>query len=172
MKPWTETATARGRVESIALTLRQPRSVNWIKEQADVGSWETTKSHLDHLVEMGRLKTVEVDGDTRYAPDRMREYLDHVRDLVVENTKEELRDELEAIAEEIEGWKETYDVDSREQLDASLGEEDLASDDLRERRKILAYWEENDEYRRAITHALRLYDDLRAQDDDTGAVQA
>jgi hypothetical protein len=27
-----------------------------------VGSWETTESHLDHLVEMGRLKTVEVNG--------------------------------------------------------------------------------------------------------------
>lgn len=48
----------------------------------------------------------------RYVPDPMREYLDHIRDLVVENTWEELRDELEAIAEEIETWKAEYDVDA------------------------------------------------------------
>ncbi|MFB6296099.1 MAG: hypothetical protein ABEH66_04565 [Halobacteriales archaeon] len=172
MEPWTETATARERVESVALTLRQPRSVNWIKEQAEVGSWETTKSHLDHLVEMGRLRAVERDGHTRYAPDRMREYLDHVRDLVVENTKEELRDELETIAAETEDWKDTHGVDSRSELEASLGDPDLAPPEIRERRKVLTYWEENDQYRRSITHALRLYDDLRAVDEDASPARA
>jgi len=68
MQPWTETDTAREHVESIALTLRETRSVNRIKEQADVDSWETAKSHPNHLVEMGRLNTVRVDGGRRYAP--------------------------------------------------------------------------------------------------------
>jgi hypothetical protein len=164
MKPWTETMTARERIEEVALTLREPRSVNWVREQADVGSWETAKSQLEHLVEMGRLTTVDVDGDTRYVTDPMREYLDHIRDLVVEHTKEELRDELEAIAEEVEAWRAEYGVDSPAALDASLGEADLAPEELRERRQVAAYWEENDEYRQRITHALELYDDLTAQD--------
>lgn len=172
MDSWTETTTARERIESIALTLRQPRSVNWIREQASVGSWETTKSQLEHLVEMGRLKTVDVDGETRYVPDPMREYLEHIKELVTENTKEELRDELEAIAEEIDTWKDEYDVAAIEGLEASLGAENLAPAELRERRKIISYWEENQQYRQVITNALQLYDDLSAQESSVDSVGA
>jgi len=56
--------------------LRQLCSVDWIKEQAEAGSRETAKSHLEHLVEMGRLRTVEVNGHARCAPDRTPECFD------------------------------------------------------------------------------------------------
>lgn len=164
MERWTDTMTARERIEAVALTLRQPRSVNWIRKQAEVGSWETTKSQLDHLVEMGRLTTVDVNGETRYSPDPMREYLEHIRELVVDHTKEELRDEFEAITEDIAAWRAEYDVETRRDLDASLGDAELSPEELRERRKVVAYWEENEEYRRLIAHALQLYDDLTAQE--------
>ena len=167
MDDWTETMTARDRIEDVALTLREPRSVNWIKEQAEVGSWETAKSHLESLVDAGQLTVVTVDGDTRYKIDPMRVYLDHIQELVVENTKDELRDELEAIAAEIADWKREYDVDSLEELEASLGEE-LPPEEVRDRRKVITYWEENEHYRQLITNALRLYDDLSAQDHASG----
>lgn len=163
MDDWTETMTARDRIESIALTLREPRSVNWIKEQAEVGSWETTKSQLEYLVGAGQLMTVEIDGDTRYKLDPMRAYLDHIQELVVENTKDELRDELEAIASEIAEWKREYDVDSLQELEASLGEE-LSPEEIRDRRKVITYWEENEHHRQLLTNALGLYDDLSAQE--------
>ncbi|TYT61734.1 DUF7342 family protein [Natrialba swarupiae] len=162
MDDWTETMTARDRIEDVALTLREPRSVNWIKEQAEVGSWETAKSHLESLVDAGQLTVVTVDGDTRYKIDPMRAYLDHIQELVVENTKDELRDELEAIAAEIADWKREYDVDSLEELEASLGEE-LPPEEIRDRRKVITYWEENNHHRQLITNALGLYDDLSAQ---------
>lgn len=155
MDSWTEAMTARDRVEAIAVTLGQPRSINWIKEQADVGSWETTKSHLDRLVDAGRLTTTQVSGDTRYMANPVRAYLDQLQDLVAENTKDSLRDEFEAIAEEIETWKQEYDVESLDELDASLGD-DLPPEVLRDRRKVVAYWEENEQYRQLITNALHL----------------
>ncbi|MFC3959521.1 DUF7342 family protein [Halovivax cerinus] len=162
MDDWTDSMTARDRIDSIALTISQPRSVNWIKEQAEAGSWETTKSELDRLVESGQLTTVTVDGETRYAVDGMRAYLDHVQALVVEHSKAELRDELEAIAEEIAAWKETYDVDSRDELEATIASA-LPPEEVRERRQVVRDWEENDGYRERIQHALRLYDDLSTQ---------
>ena len=160
MERWTEDMTARDRIEAVALTLGQPQSVNWIKQQAEVGSWETTKSHLDHLVEMGALTTVDTNGDSRYVPDPMRAYLDNIRDLVAKNTKDELRDELEAIATEIDDWKREYSVDSLEELDASLGDGELSPEEVRDRRRVISYWEENQQYQRLFTHALQLYDDL------------
>jgi len=163
MDDWTETMTARDRVEAVALTLREPRSVNWIKEQAEVGSWETTKSQLVYLTDAGQLTTVEIDGDTRYKIDPMRAYLDHIQELVVENTKDELRDELEAVASEIATWKREYDIDSLQDLEASLGEE-LPPEEVRDRRKVITYWEENKHHRQLLTNALGLYDDLSAQD--------
>lgn len=163
MEPWTDDMTARERIEAIALTIQQPRSVNWIKQQAEAGSWETTKSQLEHLVASGRLTTVEIDGEVRYLPDPMHDYLEHIQELVASNTKDELRDELEAITHEIEQWKQEYAVDSLEDLDATLGEEDLSPAEMSDRRRIISYWEENRQYRQLITHALRLYDDLTAQ---------
>jgi len=162
MDDWTETMTARNRIEAVALTLREPRSVNWIKEQAEVGSWETTKSQLEYLTDAGQLTTVEIDGDTRYKIDPMRAYLDHIQELVVENTKDELRDELEAIASEIATWKREYDVNSLQELEESLVEE-LTPEEIRDRRTVITYWEENEHHRQLLTNALGLYDDLSAQ---------
>lgn len=171
MESWTETTTARERIETIATTLTEPRSVNWIKEQAEVGSWETTKSHLEHLVETGQLRTIDLDGEPRYEPDPMRAYLDEIQRLVVEHTKVELRDELAAIADEIGGWKTDYDVDSRSELEATLGDPELTPDQRRERRKVVRYWEENLQYRQLLSHALHLYDDLTAQDPADDQIQ-
>ena len=93
----------------------------------------------------------------------MRAYLDHIQELVVENTKDELRDELEAIASEIATWKREYDVDSLQELEASLGEE-LTPEEVRDRRKVITYWEENEHHRQLLTNTLGLYDDLTAQE--------
>lgn len=159
MDHWTNEMSARERVSAIATTVSQPRSINWISEEAETG-WETAESHLDFLVESGVLQTVDSDGATRYAPDPMRDYLDHVAELVADHSRDELRDELAAIASEIDAWKETYDIESLAELEASLGSDGLSADEIRERRRVLRYWEENDDYRNLLTNALTLYDDL------------
>lgn len=159
MEHWTDDMSARSRVEAVATTLTQPRSINWISEQAGTG-WETAKKQIDLLVDRGVLQAVNDGGDTRYEPDPVRDYLDHVAALVTDHSRDELRDELQAIATEIEAWQRTYDVDSIEELEASLGAEDLSAEEIGDRRRVLRYWEENAEYRRLVTNALTLYDDL------------
>jgi len=69
---------------------------------------------------------------------------------------------LAAITEEIEAWQATYDVETWEELEQSLADGDLASDGLRERRDVIRSWEENQEDRRLIKHALALYSDVEA----------
>ena len=167
---WTEGMSARERVRAIAKTLREPRSTNWISEQADV-AWNTTDDELDDLVDQGRLRRVKTGGMTRYQPDYTRLLFEEIRTLIEENSRDDLQRELLAITTEIEDWQATYDIDSWEGLEASLADPDLDSDELRERREVLEFWRENEEDRRLIKHALELYDDVKATHEDSGTAE-
>ncbi len=161
VQSWTESMSARERIRSVAETLREPRSVNWISEQADA-AWSTTNEELQDLVEQGQLRRVEAGETTLYQPDYTRLLFEEIRTLIEENPREELRSELAAITEEIEGWQATYDVETWEDLEQSLADGTLASDELRERRDVIAFWRENEEDRRLIKHALELYSDVES----------
>ncbi|GAB6878345.1 hypothetical protein JCM17823_06190 [Halorubrum gandharaense] len=161
VQSWTESMSARDRIRAVAETLREPRSVNWVSEQADA-AWSTTNEELQALVEQGQLRRVEAGETTRYQPDYTRLLFEEIRTLIEENTREDLRNELAAITEEIEKWQETYDVETWEELEQSLADGDLASDELRERHEVITRWEENLEDRRFIKHALVLYSDVEA----------
>jgi len=159
VQPWTESMSARKRIRAVAETLREPRSVNWISEQADA-AWSTTNEELRDLVDRGQLRRVEAGETTRYQPDYTRLLFEEIRTLIEENSREELRNELAAITEEIEEWQAAYDVKSWEELEQSLADGDLASSELRERRDVIAFWRENEEDRSLIRHALELYSDV------------
>ncbi|AKH97441.1 hypothetical protein HLASF_0951 [Halanaeroarchaeum sulfurireducens] len=164
VESWTESMTARERVETIATTLSEPRTANWVAEQADV-EWDTAKKHLDDLAESGVLLVTE---DETYVPDPTRAYFDHLRELILTNDREELRAELEAIADRIEDWKLRYEVSSPEELEATLAE-DLPPDEIRDRRQALRRWENSARSRDSIQTALQLYDDIQSLTDDVPA---
>jgi len=161
VQSWSESMSARDRIRAVAETLREPRSVNWISEQADA-AWSTTNEELQALIEQGQLRCVESGETTRYQPDYTRLLFEEIRTLIEENTREELRSELAAITEEIEEWQATYDVETWEDLEQSLADGDLTSAEFRERRDVIAFWRENEEDRRLIKHALELYSDVEA----------
>ncbi|WEL20301.1 hypothetical protein [Halorhabdus sp. BNX81] len=158
---WSDATSARERVQSVAETLREPRSINWISEQADV-AWSTANETLEDLREQGRLQRIDSDDATRYQPDRTQLFFDEIRTLIEENTREELRSELAAITAEIEGWQETYGVDSWEALEQTLADEGLSSAESSERRDVVTFWRENEADRQLLKHALALYTDVEA----------
>jgi hypothetical protein len=164
VESWTESMTARKRVETIATTLSEPRTANWVADQADV-KWDTAKKHLDDLADSGVLLVTE---DDRYVPDPTQAYFDQLQDLILTNDREDLRAELEAIAERIEDWKTAYDVDSTDELEATLAE-DLPVDEVTERRRALRRWENSIRSRETIQTALQLYDDVQSLTDDVPA---
>ncbi|WP_188879676.1 DUF7342 family protein [Halarchaeum nitratireducens] len=161
VRSWAESMSARDRIRAVAETLREPRSVNWISEQAEA-AWSTTNEELRDLVDQGQLRRVVAGETTRYQPDYTRLLFEEIRRLIEENSREELRDELAAITEEIEEWQATYDVETWEELEQSLADGDLTSDELRDRRDVITRWEETLEDRRLIKHALVLYSDVEA----------
>ncbi len=121
-----------------------------------------TNEELQDLVDQGQLRRVEAGETTRYQPDYTRLLFEEIRTLIKENTREELRNELAAITEEIEEWQATYNVETWEDLEQSLADGDLTSDELRDRRDVISRWEENLQARRLIKHALALYSDVEA----------
>jgi hypothetical protein len=153
--------SARERIRSVAETLQEPRSINWISDQADA-AWSTTNEELQELVTQGQLRRVEAGETTLYQPDYTRLLFDEIRTLIEENTREELRDELAAITDEIETWQNTYEVETWEELEQSLADSALSSVEIRERRDVIAFWQENEADRRLIKHALELYSDVEA----------
>jgi hypothetical protein len=161
IESWTESMSARERIRSVAETLQEPRSINWISDQADA-AWSTTNEELQELVTQGQLRRVEAGETTLYQPDYTRLLFDEIRTLIEENTREELREELAAITDEIETWQNTYGVETWEELEQSLADSALSSVEIRERRDVIAFWQKNEADRRLIKHALELYSDVEA----------
>jgi predicted transcriptional regulator len=128
--------SVRDRIRAVAETFREPRSVNWISEHADAAC-STTNEELQDLVDQGQLRRIEAGETTRYQPDYTRLLFEEIRTLIEEHTREELRNELAAITEEIEEWQATYDVETWEEPEPSLADADLASDELHERRDVI-----------------------------------
>ena len=172
MDSWTEDLSARERVRKVATTLSQPQSVNWIRTEADV-SWQTAKDELDQLVDHHRLKRVYPDTngksaeDPLYVPDYKNQYLSRIRELTDDYSREELRKETAEIQDEIDAWKAKFDVESRDELEATLTGGNLTGDEIRRRNRILRQWERHEETRTLLRRALYLYDDLAELEIDT-----
>lgn len=167
---WTTTMSARERVRAVVDSLHEPRSTNWISEQADT-AWSTADDELQDLVAQGRLRRIEAGESTLYQPDYTRLLFEEIRTLIEEQSREELRSELAAIAEEIEEWQSTYEIETWEELEGTLASSELSSAEIRERRDIIAFWQENEQDRQLIKHALELYSDVEtAREQMTNAV--
>jgi len=159
---WTDDLTARERVREIATTLTESRSVEWVRDQAQVSSWQTAKDELEMLVEFGQVLAVEGDGgNTKYAPNYQRRYFNEVTELINTHTRDELREEIAAIQEEIDEWKREFGVGTRDELESTLTDDDLDSEAIRDRNRVLRQWERSEDTKRLLKHALELYDDAR-----------
>ena len=162
LDPWSEGLTARERVRRIATTLTQPRSVEWVRKEAQISSWQTAKDELEMLVEFGQVHAVEMDGNTQYAPNYQSRYFTELAELINNHTREELREEIADIQEEIDEWKAEFDVDSRTELESTLVDDELSSGEIRTRNRIFREWERGEDNKRLLDHALELYEDARS----------
>lgn len=163
MADWKDDRSARERVRQIAETVTEPVSVNWVTTQADVG-WQTAKDELERLADRGDLRRLERDGDVRYVPDFTHLYTERIRELALSASRGELRDQVVAAKAAIEEIESEYGVESPDELEASLSDDDVSASEARERRRALREWEAAADEIRLLEHALALYDDLRDVD--------
>ncbi|QZP38266.1 DUF7342 family protein [Halobaculum magnesiiphilum] len=154
---WTDDLTARERVREIVTTITEPRSVEWVREEAQVSSWQTAKDELEMLVDFGQVQAVGGDdGNRKYAPNYQRRYFDEVAELINTHTRAELRDEIASIHADIDEWKGRFDVESWDELEATLTDDALDSERIRERNRILRQWERYEDNKRLLKHARQL----------------
>jgi len=156
---WPDGMDAAERVRHVALTRTEPHNAGWIAEEAAV-SRDTAVKYLERMVDHGDLEAIETNNGTSYKPDSVTQFLREIRQLAEAHTVDELTRELNAIGDEIDGWKETYEVDSLAELRQSIGHDDLTGDERRERLEIIDEWEYNIEVRESIQLAISLQSSL------------
>jgi len=175
---WPDEMDAGERVRHVALTRTEPRNAGWIADEAAV-SRDTAVKYLTRMVEQGDLEVVETRNGDAYKPDSVTQFLGEVRQLAEEHTLDELTRELNAIGDEIDAWKDDYigdeidawkddyEVESLAALRQTIGRDDLAGDERRERLNVIEEWAYNVEVREAIQLAISLKSSLTKLDADS-----
>lgn len=155
-RSWADELSAAERVEAVALTVSEPRTANWIAAEAEVAH-ETATKYLERLSDDGKLRAETHGQQTSYAPDPVGQYLTELRELYEDHSPDELAAGLEEMNAQIRTWKDEYDVETPNELRASLSSAE-DRDDERERRQTAREWEHLETRRRLVEDALRLYD--------------
>lgn len=153
---WTDGLSAAERVEAVALTVGEPQTANWIATEAEVAH-ETATKYLKRLTDDGKLNADTRGQQTTYEPDPVGQYLIEMRELYEDHSPDDLAASLEEMNEQIRAWKIEYDVETPNELRASLRRIDDVEDE-RERRQAAREWDHLETRRRLVEDALRLYD--------------
>lgn len=98
---WVDQTTAYDRLLSIASTVSEPRSVQYIANEARV-SEVTASEYLDRLAGLNVLLKSEEEGTSVYSPDPLHTRMQGIRELLEENDRDdliELQSELEAASD-------------------------------------------------------------------------
>lgn len=147
---WKEHQSAFDRVRSVAVTLSEPQSADWIAEQAHVAG-NTARDHLQRLVEMNVLQEIPGDGATEYHPDPLYTRMRALRDLLDERDRNDLIALRADLQEQIETWQAKYDAESPDDLRERATRADTA-DETRDLRQTASDWD-------IVRYRLRLVED-------------
>ena len=79
-------------------------------------------------------------------------------------SREELREELIQAKKKLQAIRSAYGVESRDELEASLSDNDISAVEARDRKQSLREWEEVADELQLLEHALSLYEDLHDVD--------
>jgi DNA-binding transcriptional ArsR family regulator len=115
IETWKEHTSAFDRVRSIAETVSQPRSASHIADESLVAE-NTARNHLERLVDMHILLKTDREGRALYTPDPLYLRVQTLRELLDEYDHEGLIELKEELLEQIETWREEYDVTAPEEL--------------------------------------------------------
>jgi DNA-binding transcriptional ArsR family regulator len=158
-----EDQSAADRVRWVAESLAEPRTANWVAEEATV-SPSTARKYLERLADDRRVERRTEGNRTLYAPDPVTRYLDEVREAYEAHTADELGATLTELRTRIDDWHEEFGVETPNELRATVaGVEREAAE---RRREVALEWEHARSRLRVLEDALALYDRFPA---DPGA---
>lgn len=152
--------TGDDRVRMVARQLSEPQTANWIASEAE-WSHEPTKRVLERLVDDGVLRRDDSGTHTTYYPDYRRQAMQEAMRLRDSGrTVEELTNRLADMKSQIRNWEEEYDVESPNQLRATLAKEDLGTEEESRRREIAQEWDHLQRRIQIVGFAIREWDFL------------
>lgn len=122
-------------VRKIAFTLEEPRSIEYIANQADV-TVEEARNIIESLQNEGYVKKQD-DG---YRTNMVKIYEEQVSELCEGKTTEQIRNELQSVKSRIKSIKDRYNVKNISQLDNKVREDDLNDDYRKEMSKKQSNW--------------------------------
>lgn len=147
---WTDHQSAFDRVRSVAVTVSEPRSADWIAEQAHVAG-NTARDHLQRLVEMNVLRTVTGETATHYEPDPLYTRMQALRELLDGRDRDDLLALRGDLQEQVETWQREYDAQSPSDLREQAAHAETAAE-TRSMRQTANDWE-------IVAYRLRLVED-------------
>jgi predicted ArsR family transcriptional regulator len=140
VQTWKKHTSAFDRVQSVTMTLTEPRPAPWIAEEAAV-SPNTARNHLARLVDLGVATATEDGGTRHYYPDPLYTRLRDVRDLIQKLTKQTLSERAAELKSDIAAWEAEYDADSPDALRERAAVEDTAAEQAHELIQAASDWE-------------------------------
>lgn len=146
---WKEEMPGVDRVISVALTIEQSRTADWIADKAEV-SPTTARGHLERLVDLRVLSAVERRGAKTYYPDPAYQRFREVSQLLEEYTHDEIEQITIAAKEDIEELVETYAVESPDELRKLATDDETTAAEAREYFTKASEW---DSHRHMVTIA-------------------
>lgn len=140
VRTWTENASAFDRVQSVTLTLSEPRPAPWIAEEAAV-SPNTARDHLGRLCDLGIVTTTDAENGRHYYPDPLYTRLRDIRELLEGATKQELAERAADLKAEIAAWEREYDAGSPDALRERAATDGVSPDRAGELARVASDWE-------------------------------
>lgn len=152
--------TGEDRVRMVARQLSEPRTANWIASEAE-WSHGPTRRVLERLADDGVLQRDDRGAHTTYSSDYRQQAMQEATRLRdSERTVEELTDRLAEMKSRIRDWKEEFEVESPNQLRATVADADLGAETEDRRREIARDWEYLRRRIRIVGFAVREWDFL------------
>lgn len=159
---WIEATSAFDRVRSVAFTLQQPETAGQIADSAHVAE-KTARGHLQRLVEMDVMLEETGEGPTTYYPDPAYMRYREIRTLARDHDRDELTEIVATLKGDIETWRKEFDVETSDELRASVADEDVSEQEVYERQRIAEDWAYTEHRLDLIRDALAQYDRLTAR---------
>jgi DNA-binding transcriptional ArsR family regulator len=147
---WKEDTTTFDRVRHVIDVTTEPQTASKIADRARV-SEPTARKYLSALAETGRVKVVNTDSGARYMRAPQMLAIRRISAIHREHTKTEIRDAIHDLKEELNEFREQYDVTDIDELALEL---DAGDDGW----QAVTRWQQVEQNLEIARAALSLYD--------------
>lgn len=129
VEDWVDDTTTFQRVQEVVDVTHEPQTAAQIAERARV-SEPTARKHLSTMADAGRVTAIQTESGARYKRSSQAVAMRRIAAIHEAHTKQELREEIRALTEEIAALEDEYGVTDPDALAVELGNDDEGWADL------------------------------------------